>query len=106
MTEREFETIINKLDNLEKNVERDYQLLAEKLELYRQTSETKSNSIESQVNSVRAEVKAFQEANKQQLNVSLGVLVTAALPKALASRDRHFTQCRARNAIVSTDLVG
>ena len=72
MTEREFETIITKLDNLEKNVERDYQLLAEKLELYRQTSET-------QINSVRAEVKAFQEANKQQLNVSLGVLVTAAI---------------------------
>ena len=83
MTEREFETIINKLDNLEKNVERDYQLLSEKLELYRQTSE-------SQINSVRAEVKAFQEANKQQiqafqesnkqqLNVSLGVLVTAAI---------------------------
>ena len=94
MTEREFETIINKLDNLEKNVERDYQLLSEKLELYRQTSE-------SQINSVRVEVKAFQEANKQQveafqeanqkqitafqeankqqLNVSLGVLVTAAI---------------------------
>ena len=60
MTEREFETIITKLDNLEKNVERDYQLLSEKLELYRQTSE-------SQINSVRAEVKAFQEANKQQV---------------------------------------
>ena len=72
MTEREFETIINKLDNLEKNVERDYQLLSEKLELYRQTSEA-------QINSVRAEVKAFQDANKQQLNVSLGVLVTAAI---------------------------
>ena len=67
MTEREFETIINKLDNLEKNVERDYQLLSEKLELYRQTFEAKSNSIESQVNSFRAEVKAFQEANKQQI---------------------------------------
>ena len=90
MTEREFEIIITKLDNFEKNVERDYQLLSEKLELYRQTSEAKVNSIESQVNSVRAEVKAFQEANKQQieafqeankqqLNISLGVLVTAAI---------------------------
>jgi CHASE3 domain sensor protein len=83
MTEREFETIINKLDHLEKKVDRDYQLLSEKIELYRQTSEV-------QINSIRAEVKAFQEANKQQieafqaankqqLNVSLGVLVTAAV---------------------------
>lgn len=29
--------------------------------------------------SIRAEIEAFQDANKQQLNVSLGVLVTAAV---------------------------
>ncbi len=72
MTEREFQTIIEKLDNLERKVDQDNQLLSEKIELYRQVDEA-------QVNSIRAEVEAFQEANKQQLNVSLGVLVTAAV---------------------------
>ena len=86
MTEREFETIISKLDSLD----RDNKLLADRLELYRQTSEVQNRSIEAQIQSIRAEVAAFQEANKQQitafqeankqqLNISLGVLVTAAI---------------------------
>ena len=57
----EYQTIIDKID-----------LLNEKLELYKQVSDQKSES-------VRAEIKAYQDANKQQLNVSLGVLVTAAV---------------------------
>lgn len=57
----EYQTIINKID-----------LLNEKLELHKQTN----NEIN---NSMRAEIKAYQDANKQQLNVSLGVLVTAAI---------------------------
>ncbi len=32
-----------------------------------------------QINTIRFEIKAYQDANKQQLNVSLGVLVTAAV---------------------------
>ncbi len=79
MTEREFESISrqlgrleDKIDNLERKMGQDTQLLSEKLELYRQTGEA-------QIQSIRAEVEAFQEANKQQLNVSLGVLVTAAI---------------------------
>ena len=96
MTEREFETIINKLDNLdsrlntlEKKVAEDNQrlvqdnkLLGERIDLYRQTSETQINSIRAEVEAFqeanRQQIEAFQEANKQQLNVSLGVLVTAA----------------------------
>lgn len=57
----EYETIINKID-----------LINEKLELYKQVGDEK-------VDSIRAEIKAYQDANKQQLNVSLGVLVTAAI---------------------------
>ncbi len=68
MTEREFQTIIDKLDSLEKND----QILTEKLELYKQVSDD-------QINAIRFEIKAYQDANKQQLNVSLGVLVTAAV---------------------------
>ena len=83
MTEQEFQTIITKLDNLEENVERDYQLLSEKLELYRQTSETQINSVRAEVKvfqeANKQQIEAFQDANKQQLNVSLGVLVTAAV---------------------------
>ena len=82
MTEREFETIISQLDRLEgkmDSLDRDNKLLADRLELYRQTGEAQIRSIESQIQSVRAEVEAFQQANKQQLNVSLGVLVTAAI---------------------------
>ena len=48
MTEREFQTIIDKLDNLERKVskvDRDNQLLAEKLELYAKVSEAQINSI-------------------------------------------------------------
>ena len=107
MTEREFETIISQLDRLEDkmdSLDRDNKLLADRLELYRQTGEAQIRSIEAQIQSIRAEVEAFQEANKQQtestnqqieamnrqieafqeankqqLNVSLGVLVTAAI---------------------------
>ncbi|MGK7958594.1 MAG: hypothetical protein AB4063_25545 [Crocosphaera sp.] len=68
MTEREFQAIIDKLDSLEKND----QILTEKLELYKQVSDD-------QINAIRFEIKAYQDANKQQLNVSLGVLVTAAV---------------------------
>ncbi len=68
MTEREFQTIIDKLDSLEKND----QILTEKLELYKKVSDD-------QINAIRFEIKAYQDANKQQLNVSLGVLVTAAV---------------------------
>lgn len=57
----EYQTIISKID-----------LLNEKLELYKKTNDEINSSM-------RAEVKAFQDANKQQLNVSLGVLVTAAI---------------------------
>jgi hypothetical protein len=57
----EYETIINKID-----------LINEKLELYKQTGDDK-------IDSIRAEIKAYQDANKQQLNVSLGVLVTSAI---------------------------
>ena len=85
MTEREFKTIINKLDNLDSRLNtlgrkvdednqslvQDNKLLGERIDLYRQTSET-------QIHSIRAEIEAFQEAKKQQLNVSLGLLVTAA----------------------------
>jgi hypothetical protein len=57
----EYETIISKID-----------LINEKLELYKQVGDEK-------VDSIRTEIKAYQDANKQQLNVSLGVLVTAAI---------------------------
>jgi uncharacterized protein (DUF3084 family) len=57
----EYQTIISKID-----------LLNEKLELYKQVADQQQESI-------KAEIKAYQDANKQQLNVSLGVLVTAAV---------------------------
>ncbi len=46
----EYQTIISKID-----------LLNEKLELYKQTNDEINNSM-------RAEIKAYQDANKQQLN--------------------------------------
>ncbi len=98
MTEREFQTIIiDKLDNLERKVskvDQDNQLLAEKLELYAKVSEAQINSIRAEIEAFQEanqqqigafqeanqkQIEAFQEANKQQLNVSLGVLVTAAI---------------------------
>ena len=97
MTDREFQTIIDKLDNLEQ----DTKFLAEKLELYQKVSDEKielyqeklelyqkvsdekleayQKASDEQVKAIREEIKAYQEANKQQLNVSLGVLVTAAV---------------------------
>ena len=104
MTEREFQTIIDKLDNLERKVskvDQDNQLLAEKLELYAKVSEAQINSIRAEIEAFQEankqqieanqkqieafqeanqkQIETFQEANKQQLNVSLGVLVTAAI---------------------------
>ena len=86
MTEREFQTIIEKLEILEKND----RFLAEKLDLYKQVSDEKiaqmqqsleqtQKTSDAQINAIRNEIKAYQDANKQQLNVSLGVLVTAAV---------------------------
>ena len=57
--------------------------MSEKLELYKKTSDEQIKSIrdENKVyqDSIRAEIEAYQDANKQQLNVSLGVLVIAAI---------------------------
>ena len=96
MTEKEFQTIIDKIDNLERKVDQDNQLLSQKIELYRQVGEAQINSIRleveafqdankqqietnrQQIEANRQQIEAFQDANKQQLNVSLGVLVTAA----------------------------
>ena len=89
MTDSEFQTIINKLDDLERKVDdlerkvdQDNQLLSEKIELYRQVGETQINSIRLEVEAFqqanKQQIEAFQQANKQQLNVSLGLLVTAA----------------------------
>jgi hypothetical protein len=57
----EYETLISKMD-----------LINEKLELYKKVSDQQQES-------TKAEIKAYQDANKQQLNVSLGVLVTSAI---------------------------
>ena len=68
----EYQTIISKID-----------FLSEKLELYKKTSDEQIKLIRDEIkvyqDSIRAEIKAYQDANKQQLNVSLGVLVTAAI---------------------------
>ncbi|ACK68123.1 conserved hypothetical protein [Rippkaea orientalis PCC 8801] len=104
MTEREFQTIIDKLDSLENKVikvDQDNQLLSEKLELYREEAKLEAKLLaeklelyqkvsqekleafqeanKQQIEANRQQIQAFQEANKQQLNVSLGVLVTAAV---------------------------
>ena len=56
---------------------------SEKLDLYKQVSDEKlevfKKSSDEQINAIRSEIKGYQDANKQQLNVSLGVLVTAAV---------------------------
>ena len=58
-------------------------LVGEKLELYKQVSDEKLDAAKNEAKAyqdlMRAEIKAYQDANKQQLNVSLGVLVTAAI---------------------------
>ncbi len=104
MTEREFQTIIDKLTILEKNdkmlaeklefYSEKLDLYSEKLDLYKQVTdekitqiqksseekiETWKKSSDEQINAIRSEIKGYQDANKQQLNVSLGVLVTAAV---------------------------
>ena len=75
----EYQTIINKIDLLSAKLE----LYSAKLELYKETSDEQMKSIRNEnkvyQDSIRAEIKAYQDANKQQLNVSLGVLVTAAI---------------------------
>ena len=82
----EYQTIISKIDSLSEKLElygEKLELYSEKLELYKETSDEqiKSTRNENKVyqDSIRAEIKAYQDANKQQLNVSLGVLVTAAI---------------------------
>jgi hypothetical protein len=71
-SDNEYQIIINKID-----------LLGEKLELYKQTNDERLDAVRSEnkayQDSMRAEIKAYQDANKQQLNVNLGVLVTAAV---------------------------
>ena len=52
----EYQTIISKID-----------LLNEKLELYKKLSDQQQENTKEYINSMRAEVKAFQDANKQQL---------------------------------------
>ncbi len=93
MTEREFQTIIDKLTILENNdkmlaeklefYSEKLDLYSEKLDLYKQVSDEKleafKKSSDEQINAIRSEIKGYQDANKQQLNVSLGVLVTAAV---------------------------
>jgi CHASE3 domain sensor protein len=68
----QFEILSSKID-----------LLNEKLELYKNISDEQIKSIRDEgkvyQDSIRSEIKAYQDANKQQLNVSLGVLVTAAI---------------------------
>ncbi len=86
MTDREFQTIIDKLTILENNdkmLAEKLEFYSEKLDLYKQVSdeklETWKKASDDQVNAIRSEIKGYQDANKQQLNVSLGVLVTAAV---------------------------
>ncbi len=108
MTEREFQTIIDKLTILENNdklLAKKLEFYSEKLDLYKQVSDEKIDQIQKsteekinqiqkstdekleawkkssdeQINAIRSEIKGYQDANKQQLNVSLGVLVTAAV---------------------------
>ena len=66
------------------------ELYSEKLDLYKQVSDEKIAQIQqsleqsqktssAQINAIRFEIKAYQDANKQQLNVSLGVLLTTAV---------------------------
>ena len=54
-------------------------LIGEKLELYKRVNDQQQENNKEYINSIRAEIKAYQDANKQQLNVSLGVLATAAI---------------------------
>ncbi len=82
----EYQTIISKIDSLSDKLElygEKLELYSEKLELYKETSDEQIKSIrdENKVyqDSIRAEIKSYQDANIQQLNVSLGVLVTAAI---------------------------
>lgn len=69
---REYQTIIAKIDLLSQKLESYKEISDEKLETYRQSNQEINSSM-------RAEIKAYQDANRQQLNVSLGVLVTAAI---------------------------
>ena len=51
----------------------------EKIAQMQQSLEQSQKIADAQINAIRNEIKAYQDANKQQLNVSLGVLVTAAV---------------------------
>ncbi len=66
--ESDIKQILNKLELVNDKLE----LVNEKLEVYKKNGD--------EINaSMRSEIKAYQDANKQQLNVSLGILVTASI---------------------------
>lgn len=66
--ESDIKQILNKLELVNDKLE----LVNEKLEIYKKNGD--------EINaSMRSEIKAYQDANKQQLNVSLGILVTASI---------------------------
>ncbi|MDJ0901584.1 MAG: hypothetical protein QNJ55_22530 [Xenococcus sp. MO_188.B8] len=66
--ESDIKQILNKLELVNDKLE----LVNDKLEIYKKNGD--------EINaSMRSEIKAYQDANKQQLNVSLGILVTASI---------------------------
>ena len=66
--ESDIKQILNKLELVNDKLE----LVNEKLEIYKKNGD--------EINaSMRSEIRAYQDANKQQLNVSLGILVTASI---------------------------
>ena len=66
--ESDIKQILNKLELVNDQLE----LVNEKLEVYKKNGD--------EINaSMRSEIKAYQDANKQQLNVNLGILVTASI---------------------------
>ncbi|MGK7957992.1 MAG: hypothetical protein AB4063_22465 [Crocosphaera sp.] len=85
MTEREFQTIIDKLTILENNdklLAEKLEFYSEKLDLYKQVSDEKIDQIQKstdekleawkkssdeQINAIRSEIKGYQDSNKQQL---------------------------------------
>ena len=73
--ESDIKQILNKLELVNDKLELvndKLKLVNDKLEVYKKNGD--------EINaSMRSEIKAYQDANKQQLNVSLGVLVTASI---------------------------
>ncbi len=83
-------TLINKIDYINQKLDLYREITSKEIEILKnqQIADKESNKLyqdsiknENKLyqESVRAEIKADQDANKQQLNVSLGVLVTAAI---------------------------